>query len=68
MTLADKAQSKAIDLADSMAVLGRWLRDDIFAVSGLPYPDRCALFDFVLAELQNRTRSTPSNSIPFARC
>jgi hypothetical protein len=59
MDLADTAQINAIDLADSIAVLGRWLRHDIFAVSGLPYPDRCALFDFVLAELQNRAPLYP---------
>jgi hypothetical protein len=64
MDLADTAQIKAIDLADSIAVLGRWLRHDIFAVSGLPYPDRCALFDFVLAELQNRAPLYPKQLDP----
>jgi hypothetical protein len=59
MDLADTAQINAIDLADSIAVLGRWLRHDIFAVSGLPYPDRCELFDFVLAELQMRAPLYP---------
>jgi hypothetical protein len=64
MDLADTAQIKAIDLADSIAVLGRWLRHDIFAVSGLPYPDRCALFDFVLAELQDRAPLYPKQLDP----
>jgi hypothetical protein len=64
MDLADKAQIKAIDLADSIAVLGRWLRHDIFAVSGLPYPDRCTLFDFVLAELQDRAPLYPKQLDP----
>jgi hypothetical protein len=48
--LADQAQNEAVDLAD----LARWLRQDVFAVSGLPYADRCALYGFVLAELQAR--------------
>jgi hypothetical protein len=64
MTLADKAQRQAIDLADSIAVLGRWLCQDIFAVSGLPYADRCALFDFVLAELQKRAPLYPKQLDP----
>jgi hypothetical protein len=54
MALADQAQNEAVDLADSVAVLARWLRQDVFAVSGLPYADRCALYGFVLAQLQAR--------------
>jgi hypothetical protein len=64
VVLADQAQVKAIDLADSIALLGRWLRYDIFAVSGLPYADRCALFDFVLAELQARAPLYPKQLDP----
>jgi hypothetical protein len=48
-------QAKAITLADDVAMLARWLRQDVFAVSGLPYADRCALFDFVITELDART-------------
>jgi hypothetical protein len=54
ITILLKEQPKAIDLADDVAVLTRWLRSDIFTVSGLPYADRVALFDFILAELQAR--------------
>lgn len=57
--LAAQAQAKAIALADEVALLVRWLRDDIFAVSGLPYADRCALFDFILRELQAREPLCP---------
>jgi hypothetical protein len=53
-SLANQAQTKAITLADDVALLVRWLHYDVFAVSGLPYADRCALFDFILAELQAR--------------
>jgi hypothetical protein len=45
-------QTMAITLADDVAVLARWLGADVFAVSALPYADRCALFDFIVAELQ----------------
>jgi hypothetical protein len=64
LVLADQAQVKAIDLADHIALLGRWLRDDVFAVSGLPYADRCTLFDFVLAELQVRAPLYPKQLAP----
>jgi hypothetical protein len=54
ITTMANAQAQAIPLADDVAVLTRWLRSDVFAVSGLPYADRAALFDFILAELQAR--------------
>jgi hypothetical protein len=52
-------QGQAITLADDVAVLTRWLHADVFAVSALPYADRCALFDFILAELQARASQCP---------
>jgi AmiR/NasT family two-component response regulator len=64
VVLADQAQVKAVDLADHIALLGRWLRYDVFAVSGLPYADRCTLFDFVLAELQVRAPLYPKQLDP----
>jgi hypothetical protein len=57
--LAAQAQAKAIALADDVALLVRWLHHDIFAVSALPYADRCALFDFILSELQVREPLCP---------
>jgi hypothetical protein len=57
--LAAQAAAKAVALADDVAVLARWLHYDVFAVSGLPYADRCALFDFVLSELQAREPLCP---------
>lgn len=53
-TVANQAQTKAITLADDVALLARWLRDDVLAVSALAYAERCALFDFIVAELQAR--------------
>ena len=52
-------QAKAIHLADDVAVLARWLGADVFAVSALPYADRCTLFDFIVAELQARASLCP---------
>ena len=57
-------QAQAITLADDVAVLARWLRADVFAVSGLPYTDRCALFDFIVGELQTRAMQCPHHLGP----
>lgn len=63
-SLADQAQTKAVTLADDVALLACWLRQDVFAVSGLPYADRCLLFDFILAELQARLPLCPHRLAP----
>lgn len=52
--VARQTEVTAIALADEVALLARWLRQDVFAVSGLPFDERCALFDFILAELKAR--------------
>jgi len=57
-------QAKAIALADEVALLARWLRCDVFAVSALPYADRCALLDFIVAELQVRAPLCPHRLDP----
>lgn len=66
LDLADQAQRQAIDLADSIILLARWLRQDVYAVSGLPYADRCALFDFILAEWQVRVSLCTKKLAPIA--
>jgi hypothetical protein len=63
---AAREEAKAITLADDVALLMRWLQRDVFAVSGLPYADRCTLFDFVLAELQAREALCPHRLAPLA--
>lgn len=61
---AAQEMAKAIPLADDVAVLSRWLRTDVFAVSGLSYPDRCGLFDFIVAEFQARVPCCPHRLKP----
>jgi hypothetical protein len=61
---AAQEQAQAIALADDVALLTRWLRHDVFAVSALPYADRSALFDFILAELQARGPLCPHRLDP----
>jgi hypothetical protein len=61
---ADREQAKAIVLADDVALLARWLRSEVFAVSGLPYADRCVLFDFIVDELHVRAPQYPHRLNP----
>ena len=49
-----KKQDPAIALADAVALLYRWLRDDILALAGPTHSERLGLYDFVCAELQAR--------------
>jgi hypothetical protein len=51
---ARQAEAQAIALADDVAVLARWLREDVLAVSGLSYDTRRELYDFVVSELRAR--------------
>jgi hypothetical protein len=49
-----QAEAQALALADDVALLARWLRDDILAVAGPDHATRCQLLDFVAAELAAR--------------
>jgi hypothetical protein len=51
---AERAEEAAIALAEDMALLLRWLREDVLAVAGPPHSTRCALYDFVVEELRLR--------------
>jgi hypothetical protein len=59
-----KEAAKTIALADDVGTLASWLRHDVFAVSGLPYAERCALYDFIGAELQAREPLCPHRLRP----
>ena len=56
---ARPAETKALDLAADVATLARWLQQDILALAGPSYDERCALYDFVVAELQARKPLCP---------
>jgi hypothetical protein len=51
---ARQAEVAAIALADDVALLTRWLRQDVLAVNGLSVAARRDLYDFVLGELRGR--------------
>jgi DNA repair exonuclease SbcCD ATPase subunit len=64
VSAAAREQAKAIPLADEVALLARWLRTEVFAVSGLPYADRCMLFDFLVGEWKARVPQCPHRLQP----
>ncbi len=56
---ARPAEAQAITLADEVAVLVRWLQQDMLAVAGPTAAERRALYDFLLAELRARVSLCP---------
>ena len=61
---ARQAETKAVAVADDIALLKRWLHYDVLAVSGLPYAERCDLFDFLITELKAREHLCPHRIAP----
>ena len=59
LSRARQGQAQAIALAEDVAQLLRWLRQDILPVTGPDYPTRCELWDFVVAELRAREEAAP---------
>jgi hypothetical protein len=56
---ARAAEAQAVALYDDLALLRRWLRDDILAVAGPDAATRRALYDFVVAEVRARVPLGP---------
>jgi hypothetical protein len=54
-------------LADDVALLLSWLRQDILSASGPSYVERLLLYDFVVSELQARARYCPDRLEPVCR-
>ena len=61
------AETQAVTLADEVAVLLDWLRQDVLAVRGPDYAGRCGLYDWIVAELQTREAQCPHRIRP-VRC
>jgi hypothetical protein len=60
---AEKARS-AVALADDLAILAAWLRDDILGYAPLDYDARRGLLDFVIEELRAREPIAPHRIAP----
>lgn len=64
---AREAETQALVLAEEVAVLISWLRQDVLAVRGPDYASRCALYDWIVAELRLRESQCPHRIRP-VRC
>jgi hypothetical protein len=64
---ARAAEPQAVALADDVAVLVGWLRDDVLAVAGADYAGRCAVYDWIVAELRGREGQCPHRLGPVRR-
>jgi hypothetical protein len=64
---ARAAETTALVLADEVATLIDWLRQDILAVHGPNYAGRCALYDWIVAELRTREGQCPHRIRPVRR-
>jgi hypothetical protein len=64
---ARRTEDKAIALAEDMAALFDWLRYDILSLAGPDHVTRCALYDFVVAELRAREPLCPHRIGPVVR-
>jgi hypothetical protein len=51
---AKPKEERAIAVADDVALLADWLREEVFALGGPACADRHALYDFIVAELRDR--------------
>jgi len=54
LALARKAEAVAITLADDVAALSDWIKNDILSLAGPELTSRRELFNFVIDELQTR--------------
>ena len=51
---ANREEARAVALADDVALLLVWLREDVLSLAGPDHATRRELFDFIVAELQSR--------------
>lgn len=61
------AQTRAIVLAEEVALLLNWLHWDVLGLAGPDYATRCELYDFIVLELKNREEQCPHRIRPVRR-
>jgi hypothetical protein len=59
LRVARVAEAQALTLAEDVALLVRWLRDDILSIAGPCAAERQLLFDFVVEQLRARAPQCP---------
>jgi hypothetical protein len=62
-----RTETQAIALAEDMATLLCWLREDVLAIAGSPYTVRRELYDFVVDELRLREGLCPEYITPLRK-
>jgi hypothetical protein len=61
---ARQEEAQAVPLADDIALLARWLREDVLAAAGPDLATRRELYDFVVAQLRARVALCPHRIKP----
>ncbi|MEK7993131.1 MAG: hypothetical protein AAB403_04935 [Planctomycetota bacterium] len=64
LALASAKARLAVQLADDIAILCAWLRDDILALNALDFATRRVLLDLVISELRQREAFAPHRLTP----
>ncbi len=64
---ARPVEQQAITLAEEVALLVRWLREDVLAVAGPDAANRRVLYDFLVAELRARVPLCPHRLEPIGK-
>lgn len=54
LALARRKEENTSQLANEIRILSDWMRDDILSPAGPDLKTRCALFDFIVGELEKR--------------
>ena len=64
---ANREEARAVALADDVATLLQWLREDVLSLAGPDHATRRELFDFIVAELRSREPLCPHRIGPVVR-
>jgi len=64
---AQREEARTVALADDVATLLQWLREDVLSLGGPNHATRRDLFDFIVAELRSRQPLCPHRIGPVVR-
>jgi hypothetical protein len=64
---AQREEARSVGLADEVATLLKWLREDVLSLAGPDHATRRELFDFIVAELHCRQPLCPHRIRPVVR-
>jgi len=67
LAAAREEEGAALDVADDVACLARWLAQDVLAIAGPDLPTRRELFDWIVRELRLREAHAPHRLGPLCR-